>query len=417
MRSSDDTYSKEDLREMLLGMKLASLAVTDDKPATLKRVTRMNPWQEEALKLITGSIEDAHRPLSEILAKHFDLKLDAHIDECGMTKGGHFLDTQGYIAHNDKTIVLSYRCTTSVYDWLTNFSTTTTVWEVDEDYEQGFSGYCDCFDCFCGNKVTPRVHTGFYNNFLASLSLIKKHIEPLLGLDQPPRTLYVTGHSLGAGVATLATCYFLLKYDWESIPQALCSVTAGSPRTCGRVMRDLMDDRIHQFPRSKVRLHRVVRGKDVVSVVPPKALGFRHVSQAIVIDRDGKVTMPLLIISSPPASNNTPSDAKDESVTKAMAEIATMIQTVRPVEIDGGCVEHDDPSKYEKMVQKIPPSLRDHMPDFYLRPLLRVNGICTKTSAMNAPVMVIEESASKDRLRATQKMVTRMLERNCSCKA
>ena len=405
--TDESSDSKDEVREMLHGMIMASLAVTDDRPDSLKHVAKANPWHQEALKLITGSEEDAHRPLTEILDKHFGLTLDAHIDERGVTKAGHFLDTQGYIAHNDKEIVLSYRCTTSVYDWLTNFSTTTTVWEVEDDHEQGFSGYCDGLDCLCGRNLQPRVHTGFYNNFLASLSAIKEFIEPMIGPDKPPRTLFVTGHSLGAGVATLATCYFLLKYDWEAIPQRFCSVTAGSPRTCGKVMRDAMDDRIHQFTRSKVRLYRLVRGNDVVAAVPPKAIGFRHISQAVAIGTDGKVTMPLaLSMSTDLGRSGTISDSKSAEI-----NIAAVIQTVRPIETDDDKLEVDDPSKYEKLLSKIPQSLRDHMPDYYLRPLLRVNGICSKTSSDNAPVIVTAEAAPEIKVKTTRKMLDRMLVR------
>jgi hypothetical protein len=46
------------------------------------------------------------------------LQLDHIIDCQGPTPGGHFLDTQGYIGYNDSTVVLSYRCTTSAFDWI-----------------------------------------------------------------------------------------------------------------------------------------------------------------------------------------------------------------------------------------------------------------------------------------------------------
>lgn len=98
--------------ELVLGMKLASIAITDDKENTLKKIGRMNPWQIEAMKIVTGSKEEAHKPLTTILSKHFDLKCDTIIDVSGFSAGGHVLDTQGYIAHNDEIIVLAYRCTT-----------------------------------------------------------------------------------------------------------------------------------------------------------------------------------------------------------------------------------------------------------------------------------------------------------------
>ena len=44
---------------------------------------------------------------------------------------------------------------------------------------------------------------------------IEEHILPLLTSDQPSRTLYVVGHSLGAGIASVAACYFLRNMKWE----------------------------------------------------------------------------------------------------------------------------------------------------------------------------------------------------------
>ena len=89
------------------------------------------------------------------------LKVDKIINVSGVTKGGHFLDTQGFIAHNDRVIVLSYRCTTSAFDWLTNFNTTSSAWEVEEDFANGDSGFCSGFEDLCcmGDNYKPRVHT------------------------------------------------------------------------------------------------------------------------------------------------------------------------------------------------------------------------------------------------------------------
>ena len=137
-RTYDAEYAKKPggirVDDLVMGMKLASLAITDDKPNTLKNTAKTNPWQEEALTMITGSREAAHRPLSEILKSLYNLDLDCHIDISGI-KQGRALDTQGFIAHNDEMIVLSYRCTTSALDWITNLSTTSSEWEPDVDIE------------------------------------------------------------------------------------------------------------------------------------------------------------------------------------------------------------------------------------------------------------------------------------------
>ena len=109
--------SEEDitLEDVIFGMKCSAVAITDDKEDTLKKISRFNPWHVQALKVITGSELEAHKPLSYLAMTYLNLQIDAMIDVTGLTKGGHFLDTQGYIAHNDEAIVLSYRCTTSVF--------------------------------------------------------------------------------------------------------------------------------------------------------------------------------------------------------------------------------------------------------------------------------------------------------------
>ena len=108
-------YLPAEIDDVIKGMKYASLAVTDDKEGTLKDIGKMNPWHIEALKIISGSEEEAHKPLTYLLKEYMQLECDTIIDVSGITKGGHFLDTQGYIAHNDEVIVLAYRCTTSVF--------------------------------------------------------------------------------------------------------------------------------------------------------------------------------------------------------------------------------------------------------------------------------------------------------------
>lgn len=167
----DDGPSTIQATDALFGVQMACASITDDEPDTLKNVGVMNPWQIQSMKILTGSEEKAHAPLTEILKDCFDLELLHHINVSGVSSAGHALDTQGFIAHNKDTIVLSYRCTTSASDWLTNFTTTTSAWEIEEDVAQGHSGMWSCWAGYgiCGGKdaeVAPRVHTGFYNNFL-----------------------------------------------------------------------------------------------------------------------------------------------------------------------------------------------------------------------------------------------------------
>jgi len=362
------------LEEVCRGMMFASLAITDSKENTLANVGKFNPWHIEALKVITGSEQQAHQPLKKILHENMGgLILDCELNISGVTKGAHFLDTQGYIAHNDRFVVVAFRCTTSAFDWLTNLNTSSSVWELDEDIPKGDSGFCSAFDdlCYTGENHRPRVHTGFYNNFLASIPIIKDHIDPYLVDNETPRTLYVTGHSLGAGIATLTACYFLLEYDWSSIAQYLVVVTAGSPRACTESMKEVIDNRRQMFG-DKTKMHRLVKGRDVVATVPPRLFGFRHLVEPTCITDNGQV----ILRSKDEDSETQPEELSRYSI-KTDEDGAVSFRNNDTIEINGDEEENinnvnckNEETKYERKVKKIPKVFRDHMPDFYLKALL-----------------------------------------------
>ncbi|KAL3764862.1 hypothetical protein ACHAW5_008478 [Stephanodiscus triporus] len=408
-----DYYSKQPgaitAEDLVLGTKLACVAITDDKEGTLKKVGRTNPWQIHALAIITGSEEEAHRPLTHILEKHFNLTCDTIIDVKGV-KGGHIHDTQGYIAHNDEIIVLSYRCTTSGFDWLTNLSTTSSAWEPKDDISQGHAGFCSCFDFLWqhSGEPKPRVHTGFYSNFVSSAPMIEKYIEPLLAPDQPPRKLYVVGHSLGAGIATMAACYFLTEFNWADMPHKFVSVTAGSPRA----VQESMQIRIHEEMKrlrgsDKAVIARIVRDKDTVATVPPAFFGFRHLDKLVYITEDGHILI-------------NPDLGSDKVVDEAkMKEIFSKVPSLEEGEVEQA---EDDTTtykkRYEKLIRNIPGPLRDHMPEFYLEPLIKLlereknNAEPIKTDGQNKAVDEGEKIISKKKIPAGVRNVVQKLQRS-----
>jgi hypothetical protein len=363
----------------------AELAITDNKEHTLRKVAKSNPWHEQALKLITGSTERAHLPLNDILYEDMGgLILDCEIDVSGITNGGHFLDTQGYVAHNNEYVVVAFRCTTSISDWLTNFNTTSSAWTIEQDIEKGYSGVCSGFDGLCcqGENYKPRVHTGFYNNFLAALPTIRKHVDQYLVNYERPRKLYIVGHSLGAGIANITATYFLLQHNWKLLPQELVVVTAGSPRSICHSMKNVIDGKREEYGEKNVRFYRLVKGSDIVTTVPPKILGFEHMVEPTIITDEGTI---VLRLKQADAETNVlelvtvHQDQISRKFLKSPASGKTNVTDGSPQddteeETDEGSEEEAE-AKYNNLVSRIPKGLRDHMPDFYLKPLFRAKGI------------------------------------------
>lgn len=108
--------------------------------------------------------------------------------------------------------------------------------------------------------VEGRVHKGFINAYKSVADEIEKSVAKLDGIP-----LYITGHSLGAALATVAT-QFLEGHPAFRDQIAAC-YTYGSPR----VGND-------QFDRDfKSAIYRVVNTTDIVTVVPLLAMGYVHI--------------------------------------------------------------------------------------------------------------------------------------------
>jgi hypothetical protein len=104
---------------------------------------------------------------------------------------------------------------------------------------------------------SARIHRGFAR----ALAAVWPQINHALPHDVP---LFFTGHSLGAALAILAATH--------RPPRAVYGF--GAPR--------VGDAGVAQLLRA-VPVHRIVHGDDIVTVVPPSALGFRHVGEEIHI--------------------------------------------------------------------------------------------------------------------------------------
>ena len=191
---------------------------------------------ENALALALCS-KLAYKPQNDTARK----KLAEHGFKC------HFLncgDTQGFIAFNQDAVVLTFRGTESIADWMTDSYALLTPME----------------------EVSGKVHSGFlwaldlvWDDILQILQKVQKNSQPL----------WITGHSLGGALATLAAIRLAMNLD-----KPINGVyTFGQPRVCDRNLARLLNQEL------KTRFFRFVNNNDIVTRLPTREMNYSHVGR------------------------------------------------------------------------------------------------------------------------------------------
>ncbi len=117
--------------------------------------------------------------------------------------------------------------------------------------------------------IEGKVHTGFRKAYQSVESDIVKSVAKLSGIP-----LYITGHSLGAALATYATqC---LEQNPAFRDQIAACYTYGSPRVGNT-----------EFDRDfKSVIYRVVNTTDIVTVIPLLVMGYIHIGDIRFLERN-----------------------------------------------------------------------------------------------------------------------------------
>lgn len=178
--------------------------------------------------------------------------------------------TQGYIGYqtNINAIVVSFRGTEDVKNWITDLTAYRVPWPMcDNTNEDDGDGGCS-------------VHKGFYQAEQNVIGDVLSQVGSLLN-KYPSYDVLVTGHSLGAALATLTA--FDIAYAY---PDANVVVNNyGSPRMFNQAGADFASSG-KMVTIGARRTH----CKDIVIHQPPMALNFVHVAGEIYEDcgADGK---------------------------------------------------------------------------------------------------------------------------------
>ena len=155
--------------------------------------------------------------------------------------------TECFVAATPDTIVVAFRGTAGLQDWLSDLN------------------------AFSTSTSYGSLHRGFYFAFQAVKSSLEQIIRNM-GLTN--RKLVLTGHSLGGALATVAAAEWTGSFDIRSV------YTYGQPRVCKS------DTASHIEQRLGSKFFRIVNDDDIVSRVPP---GFTHVGKLFRFGPSGSV--------------------------------------------------------------------------------------------------------------------------------
>ncbi|MEM9087602.1 MAG: lipase family protein [Cyanobacteria bacterium P01_F01_bin.53] len=186
-------------------------------------------------------------------------------------------DTQAYLFRTDDFMVLAFRGSQEPQDWMTNFTTRLRNFTVRKNGVTGVSSY------------KGRVHTGFFLAWAiiekSVLSQIQRWQRELIeeGKRLPP--LYITGHSLGGALATMATAALV-----DHGINVAGVYTFGQPRVGDRTFVSQLN------LNTGGRVFRFVNNNDIVPHVPPPfsvwnpTRLYSHVGTAKYFDAKGLIT-------------------------------------------------------------------------------------------------------------------------------
>lgn len=243
-------------------------------------------------------------------------KRNWHLDHCAFFDVG---STQCFLASTDSAIVISFRGTESLNDWLANLN----VWGIDTSY--------------------GRVHRGFLKAFELVRTALLEKARPLRPAQ---KVVHLTGHSLGGALATIAACTLRDEFPTARV------YTFGQPRvgdaTTAQFIKDHYADDFYRF----------VFDDDIVPRVPP---GYVHVGRLFHFDANGFLQK----------SAVEGGDGSTEPPPLTLLEFEHLKHTAQAIEVESWAaaalgMEESQDELADRSLEGIFPSVRDHRMSRYI---------------------------------------------------
>lgn len=158
-------------------------------------------------------------------------------------------DTQAFLAANNEIIVISFRGTTTINDWRTDLKIKKVPF------------------------ITGLIHSGFKEALDNVWDDLKQSI---LNIRDKAQSIWITGHSLGGALATLAAD----RLTSDSI-EVRGVYTFGQPRVGDKIFANNYDNKMKDYT------FRFVHDEDIVPKIPSSFQGYKHIGKECYFDRDG----------------------------------------------------------------------------------------------------------------------------------
>ena len=157
---------------------------------------------------------------------------------------------QAALIEHEKYLCMAFRGTDEPADWLDNIN------------------------AFPTQEMFGHFHTGFYRSLEDVWTTLYGRYLDLKAKEKRP--LFITGHSLGGAMATIAAARFVhMDKPFTSV------YTFGQPRAMSRETVRIFN------AECKGRFFRFQNNNDIVTRIPARLMGYGHVGQCIYIDGDG----------------------------------------------------------------------------------------------------------------------------------
>lgn len=245
-------------------------------------------------------------------------------------------DTQGFIAIADRVALIAFRGTESLGDWIGNLQV------IPERRPFGL------------------VHSGF----MAAYRLVDADVRVALSQNIGNRKLWLTGHSLGGALATIAAA------ELHGAANVAGIHTYGQPRLGDAMMRTFYNANYQD------RLWRFVNDRDLVTRVPP---GYEHAGRLVHFDEDGNVKVPVTeaaaVTAEPPPYTEAQYEELRAEIRKHQLALRSQGRSEREAVLD-------------RTVEGLFPSLSDHRLERYIAIIQRQTGSISVDSALAAELSI-----------------------------